>query len=77
MSNATKTPLTTIKRHHLDLYNSGYLRVIKKDKLKGYEYEIVSYAEYKKLQEGINKVLDDTLEKLVKQKQPSSPVAAQ
>ena len=77
LSNATKTPLTTIKRHHLDLYNSGYLRVIKKDKLKGYEYEIVSYAEYKKLQEGINKVLDDTLEKLVKQKQPSSPVAAQ
>ncbi len=68
LSNKIRIPITTIKRYHLDLFNSGYLRVAKKDKLRGYEYEIVSYEEYKELQQGINKVLDNTLKNLTKQK---------
>jgi hypothetical protein len=77
LSNKIRIPITTIKRYHLDLFNSGYLRVAKKDKLRGYEYEIVSYEEYKELQQGINKVLDNTLKNLTTQKKPSSPSLAQ
>lgn len=77
MSLKLKTPITTIKRHHFDLYNCGYLRVVKKDKLKGYEYEIISYEEYKQLQAGITGVLEESLKNLSKQQQPNSPTAAQ
>ena len=85
LSNQLRIPLTTIKRYHLDLYNSGYLRVVKKDKLHGYEYEIVSYEEYKNLEAGIDQLLERTLEQLKKEdkalrrrsRSPSSPVAAQ
>jgi hypothetical protein len=77
MSRKLRIPITTIKRYHLDLFNSGYLRVAKKEKLKGYEYEILSYEEYKQLQEGIGKVLDNSLKNLLKAQKPSSPQAAQ
>ena len=76
-----KISVTTIKRHHLDLYNSGYLKITKKDKYTGYQYEIISYEEYKQLKSGISKVLDDSLKELQKNlttsKQPISPVIAQ
>jgi len=77
MSRKLRIPITTIKRYHLDLFNSGYLRVAKKEKLKGYEYEILSYEEYKQLQEGIGKVLDDSLKNLLKAQKPSSSPVAQ
>jgi len=64
MSLKLRVSIATIKRHHLDLYNSGYLRVTKKDKLKGYQYEIVSYEEYKQLQQDITGVLDESLNRL-------------
>lgn len=69
-----RIPLTTIKRYHLDLYNCGYLKITRKDKIKGYQYEVVSYEEYKRLKDGISSVLDNNLEnlktKLLKQKKP-------
>lgn len=81
MSLKLRIPLTTIKRYHLDMYNSGYLRVMEKDKYKGYQYEIVSYEEYRQLKEGISSVLDGTLENakknMEKHKQPSGSVVAQ
>jgi len=64
MSRKLRIPITTIKRYHLDLLNSAYLKIAKKDKLRGYEYEIVSYEEYQQLQAGINKILDKQLEEL-------------
>ncbi|CAG5081295.1 hypothetical protein CRYO30217_01585 [Parvicella tangerina] len=77
MSLKLRIPISTVKRHHYDLYNCGYLRVSKKDKLKGYEYEIVSYEEYKQLQAGITGVLEESLKRLSASDQPSSPKAAQ
>lgn len=60
--------IATVKRHHLDLYNCGYLKIAKKDRLKGYEYEIVSYEEYQQLQEGITGVLENSLKNLSSEK---------
>lgn len=78
MSRKLRIPITTVKRYHLDLLNSAYLKIAKKDKLRGYEYEIISYEEYQQLQEGINKILDKQLEALaINTDQPSSPVLAQ
>lgn len=77
LSNKLRIPLTTIKRHHLDLYNSGYLKIARKDKFKGYEYEIVSYEEYQKLQDGINNVLENSLKNLSEAVKPSSLRLAQ
>ena len=81
LSNKLRIPVTTIKRYHLDLFNSGYLRISKKDKLRGYEYEIVSYEEYQKLKSNIKSILDANLKKLEKNlntnKKPNSPQAAQ
>jgi hypothetical protein len=64
MSRKLRIPITTVKRYHLDLLNSAYLKIAKKDKLRGYEYEIISYEEYQQLQAGINKILDKQLEEL-------------
>lgn len=69
--------IATVKRHHLDLYNCGYLKIVKKDKLKGYEYEIVSYDEYQQLQEGITGVLENSLKNLSGSKRLSGSKAAQ
>jgi hypothetical protein len=77
LSNKLRIPLTTIKRHHLDLYNSGFLKIARKDKFKGYEYEIVSYEEYQKLQDGINNVLENSLKNLSEAVKPGSPRPAQ
>lgn len=77
LSNKLRIPLTTVKRHHLDLYNSGYLRIAKKDKFKGYEYEIVSYEEYQKLKDGIDNVLEKSLKNLSELVEPNSPAPDQ
>lgn len=71
ISRLFRVPLTTIKRYHLDLMLSGYLKAEKKKGSKSYHYEVVSYEEYHELEELINTVLDQTLEEL-KAHQPSS-----
>lgn len=77
MSLQLRIPITTVKRYHLELYNLGYLKIARKDKLKGYEYEIVSYEEYKQLQQEISEVLENSFNQLSATDQPSSPQAAQ
>lgn len=54
----------TVKRHHLELYNHGYIQIVKKDKLKGYQYQISSYEEYEMLKDNISNVLDENLKQL-------------
>ena len=66
IANQLRIPITTVKRYHLELLNAGYLNLKKKDRLKGYEYEVVSYEDYKKLKESITTVLDKQLEDLKK-----------
>lgn len=53
--------LPTIKRYHLELHNNNYIKIKAKNKQGGFNYEIVSYEEYKELQANINSVLDDVL----------------
>lgn len=66
----------TLKRHLLQLYTNGYIKVVGGDKFrKGYEYEVVSYEEYKDLQSNIKTALDTALDKITKQ--VSSSVAQQ
>lgn len=68
---------TTVKRYHLDLLNSGYLKATKQKGSKAYLYEVVSYEEYLELQKQVNTVLDDSLETLKKnlegKEKPKSP----
>jgi hypothetical protein len=59
-----RLPSSTIKRYQLHLYLSGHIRVVHGKKHKGYEYEIVSYEEYQKLQHHIGSVMDEILERL-------------
>jgi hypothetical protein len=65
-----RLPSSTIKRYQLYLFQSGYIRVSNGKKHRGYEYEIVSYEEYMKLQNDIATAMDEILERL-----SSSPVA--
>ena len=65
-----RLPASTIKRYQLHLYLSGHVRVVHGKKHKGYEYEIVSYEEYQKLQHHIGSAMDEILHRL-----SSSPVA--
>ena len=52
------------KRWTIALHNNHYLKRIKGTQNKGYQYEIVSYQEFRKLKEQIGNVLDETLETL-------------
>jgi hypothetical protein len=78
ISRLFRIPLTTIKRYHLDLMLSGYLKAEKKKGSKSYFYEVVSYEEYNELQKLVNTVLDESLEALKKnltgKEKPKSPV---
>lgn len=62
-----RVPISTVKRHHLELLNSGYLKLQPKkkdDPEKAHRYEIVSYEEYQALQDKITTVLDEMLQRL-------------
>jgi predicted transcriptional regulator len=59
--------LPTIKRYHKELYDKHFLKIKKKNKQQGFEYEIVSYEEYRQLQENVSSILDQTLDKVLKQ----------
>ena len=77
ISRLFRIPLTTVKRHHLDLVMCGYLKSSKAKASKAYLYEVVSYEEYKQLQKSINTVLDEGLKQLQKiltrKQKPKSP----
>ena len=61
---ALKVNESNQKRWTLSLLYNYYIKRVKGTKSKGYEYEITGYQEYKKLQEQIGNVLDETLESL-------------
>lgn len=71
ISQLFRKPSTTVKRHHLELLNQGYLKAQKQEGSKAFLYEIVSYEEYEQLQKQIATVLDKSLEKLKSPNQPS------
>ena len=56
--------ISTIKRHNLELLQSGYIKKREDKKTKAYHFEIVSYEEYKQLQQSIATVLDNILQEL-------------
>lgn len=66
MSKVMRIPITTVKRYHLDLTQNSYLKTSKQKGSKAYTYEVVSYEEFKELQNRINSVLDETLEGMKK-----------
>tara|TARA_R110002111_G_scaffold174109_3_gene239625 strand:+ start:1379 stop:3058 length:1680 start_codon:yes stop_codon:yes gene_type:complete len=80
ISRLFRIPITTIKRYHFDLVSCGYLRAEKQKGSKTYEYEVVSYEEYKELEKQIETVLDQSLKELrrnskskLKPKSPQQP----
>jgi hypothetical protein len=61
ISNTFRMPISTVKRYHRYLQESGYLLVEKEKKQLGYKYKISNYAEYHQMQETINNILDKSL----------------
>ncbi len=59
-----RLPGTTVRRYHNELLQSSYIRLQESKKQNGYLFEIVSYEEYRQLQNNITVVLDEILHKL-------------
>jgi hypothetical protein len=66
-----RLPISTIKRYHLELLQSNYIKRNESKKSKAYHFEITSYEEYNQLQNSIGKVLDDIYNSL-KAQQPTT-----
>lgn len=76
ISRLFRIPLTTVKRHHLELAINGYLTATKLSGSKAFVYEVVSYEEYQQLQQRIETVLDQGLDNLKKQLNKGFPVVS-
>lgn len=82
ISGALRLPLSTVKRHNLELLNNNYLKLLEKKKgetEKAHRYEVVSYEDYKTLQEKVVTVLDEMLQKIISStpaQLPSEPMKA-
>ncbi len=68
-----RMPGTTVRRHHTELLQSGYIKLQENKKQQGYRYEIVSYEEYQQLKNSIATVLDNILQSI----QTTKPVTSQ
>lgn len=66
-----RIPGTTVRRYHNELLNNGYIKLQEDKKAKGYRYEVVSYEEYKLLQQGIGTALDECLHKISQATEPA------
>jgi hypothetical protein len=64
MRNQLRIALSTIKRYHLSLLQAGYIKKVENKQTKAYHYEVVSYEEYRQLQNNIITVLDEVTERL-------------
>jgi len=62
--NQLRIPLSTVKRYHSSLLQAGFIKQIISKDTKAYHFEIVSYEEYKKLQDNITTVLDEVTHRL-------------
>lgn len=67
-----RMPGTTVRRHHTELLQSGYIKLQENKKQQGYRYEIVSYEEYQQLKNSIATVLDNILQSIQTTKPPMS-----
>jgi predicted transcriptional regulator len=72
ISQKLRISLPTVKRHHLQLFNAGYLRYEKDKKSRTHYYQIISYKEYENLQNQVDNLLDETVKKLEKLKSSTS-----
>ena len=54
-----RLPISTVKRHNLELLQSGHIKRNENKKTKAYHFEITSYEEYNQLQTSIATVLDN------------------
>lgn len=61
---ALRMPLSTVKRHNMELRNCNYLKLVNDKQREGYRYEIVTYEEYQALRDKISTVLDEIVERL-------------
>jgi hypothetical protein len=59
-----RLPISSIKRHNLELQQSNYIKRNESKQTKAYHFEIVSYEEYKQLQNSIATVLDNIYNRL-------------
>ena len=59
-----RIPISTVKRYHLALLQAGYIKRVADPTTRTYRYEIVSYEEYRQLQESIAGVLDTITSRL-------------
>jgi predicted transcriptional regulator len=59
-----RLPGTTVRRHHNELLQSGYIKLQENKKQQGYRYEIISYEEYQQLKNSIATVLDSILQNI-------------
>ena len=55
------------KMYMVELQQYGYIHKVEGDKKKGFYYEVNSYEEYDRLENSIDKLLDDIVEKIRKQ----------
>jgi predicted transcriptional regulator len=65
-----RLPISTVKRYHSALLQAGYIKRITDQTTRAHHYEIVSYEEYRQLQDSIGSVLDSMTHRL------SSPTPA-
>jgi hypothetical protein len=66
-----RLPISTIKRHNLELLQSNHIKRNENKNTKAYHFEIVSYEEYNQLQNNIGTVLDNIYNNL-KAHQPTT-----
>jgi len=59
-----RLPISTVKRYHSALLQAGYIKRIADPTTRAYHYEIVSYEEYRQLQDSIGNVLDTITHRL-------------
>jgi predicted transcriptional regulator len=59
-----RIPISTVKRYHTALLQASYIKRITDQTTRAYHYEIVSYEEYRQLQDSIGSVLDSITHRL-------------
>lgn len=67
-----RIPISSVKRYHSELQQTGHIKRNENKKTKAYHYEVVSYEEYQQLQTRIGNVLDEIYHSLAHQ-----PITAQ
>lgn len=68
-----RLPVSTVKRHNLQLLQGNYIKRVEHKKTKAYYYEVTSYEEYMQLSSSIANVLDNIYQNLA----AHQPVTAQ